>query len=150
MEPFIFYLGCNLYCLDKNYGGVLIIWDRLFGTFTMEKNKEEIIYGLVVSPRSFNPLYLQTFYTQAMFTKSLSMTGLGNKLAGFWKGPSWFPGAPRLGLDEHKVNVTSRIKYDPQISVWLKIYIILHFIIVFYMHSQIYGEKRVSWSKLNV
>ena len=51
--------GCNLYCLDKNYGGVLIIWDRLFGTFMEERNKDEIIYGLVVSPRSFNPLYLQ-------------------------------------------------------------------------------------------
>lgn len=52
-------LGCNLYCLDKNYGGVLIIWDKLFGTFQEEHPKEEIIYGLVVSPQSFNPLYLQ-------------------------------------------------------------------------------------------
>lgn len=55
----IFCTGCNLYCLDKNYGGVLIIWDKLFGTFMEEKEKDEIIYGLVVSPRSFNPLYLQ-------------------------------------------------------------------------------------------
>ncbi|XP_015122017.1 alkylglycerol monooxygenase [Diachasma alloeum] len=134
--------GCNLYCLDKNYGGVLIIWDRLFGTFTSEKIKEEIIYGLVVSPRTFNPLYLQTFYTKAMFVKSLSMTSLGNKLAAFWKGPSWFPGAPRLGLDEYKVNVTSRRKYNPQISFCLKIYIIMHFIVVFYTHYQLYGEKQ--------
>ncbi|XP_011300940.1 alkylglycerol monooxygenase [Fopius arisanus] len=134
--------GCNLYCLDKNYGGVLIIWDRLFGTFTVEKKKDEIIYGLVVSPRTFNPLYLQTFYTKSMFVKSLKMRNLGNKLAGIWKGPSWFPGAPRLGLDEYKVNVTSRIKYDRQVSLWLRIYILLHFIVVFYVHCQIYGDKQ--------
>ncbi|XP_063974752.1 alkylglycerol monooxygenase-like [Diachasmimorpha longicaudata] len=134
--------GCNLYCLDKNYGGVLIIWDRLFGSFAVEESKNEIIYGLVVSPRTFNPLYLQTFYTKAIFTKSLSLTSLENKLACFWKGPSWFPGAPRLGLDEYKVNVTSRIKYNPRISVCLKIYIIMHFIVVFYTHCQLYGEKQ--------
>ncbi|KAJ8938561.1 hypothetical protein NQ314_011451 [Rhamnusium bicolor] len=51
--------GSNIYCLDKNYGGVLIIWDRLFGTFAIEKKDEEIIYGLVFNNPSFNPLHLQ-------------------------------------------------------------------------------------------
>ncbi|XP_011645247.2 alkylglycerol monooxygenase-like, partial [Pogonomyrmex barbatus] len=51
--------GCNLYCLDKNYGGVFIIWDRLFGTFRKEERKDEIVYGLVVNIESFNALYLQ-------------------------------------------------------------------------------------------
>jgi len=53
------FVGCNLYCLDKNYGGVLIIWDRLFGTFQKEEQNEEIIYGLVVNIESFNAFYLQ-------------------------------------------------------------------------------------------
>jgi len=43
--------------LDKNYGGVFIIWDRIFGTF--QEEKEELIYGLVVNVDSFNPFYLQ-------------------------------------------------------------------------------------------
>ncbi|KAF7379031.1 hypothetical protein HZH66_015265 [Vespula vulgaris] len=102
--------GCNLYCLDKNYGGVLIIWDRLFGTFMEEK--DEIIYGLVTSPQSFNPLYLQTFYAKAMINKSKGMKSSANKLSVLWKGPSWYPGGPRLGLDKYKINVTSRIKYN--------------------------------------
>ncbi|XP_058798767.1 alkylglycerol monooxygenase-like isoform X2 [Phymastichus coffea] len=51
--------GCNLYCLDTNYGGVLIIWDRIFGTFAEQRPKEQIIYGLVVSPQTHQPLYLQ-------------------------------------------------------------------------------------------
>jgi len=45
--------------LDKNYGGVLIVWDRLFGTFQEEERKEKIIYGLVVNIESFNAFYLQ-------------------------------------------------------------------------------------------
>ncbi|KAK2580286.1 hypothetical protein KPH14_012531 [Odynerus spinipes] len=132
--------GCNLYCLDKNYGGVLIIWDRLFGTFMREK--DELIYGLVTSPRSFNPLYLQTFYAKAMIDKSNGMKSLTDKLAVLWKGPSWFPGGPRLGLDEYKINVTSRQKYDVRIPTWQNVYIILHFAIVLYKHFQLYDEKQ--------
>ena len=54
---FVFLLaGSNRYCLDKNYAGVLIIWDRLFGTFEKFRPEEEITYGLVDQPQFFNPL----------------------------------------------------------------------------------------------
>ena len=48
--------GANSYCLDKNYGGALIIWDRMFGTFQKEKEDVEIVYGLVDQPQFWNPL----------------------------------------------------------------------------------------------
>ena len=48
--------GSNRYCLDKNYAGVLIIWDRMFGTFEQEKDDENIVYGLVDQPQYFNPI----------------------------------------------------------------------------------------------
>lgn len=51
--------GRNAYCIDKNYGGVLIIWDRLFGTFAPERDNEEIAYGLVYASPSFNPWNIQ-------------------------------------------------------------------------------------------
>lgn len=55
--------GSNKYCLDVNYGGVLIVWDRLFGTFRPESDKIEIVYGLIYNQPSFNPFYLQVSYT---------------------------------------------------------------------------------------
>ncbi|XP_011498320.1 PREDICTED: alkylglycerol monooxygenase-like [Ceratosolen solmsi marchali] len=133
--------GCNLYCLDTNYGGVLILWDRLFGTFAEERKNEEIIYGLVVNPQSYNPLFLQVFYVASMIGRSLGMGNSRDKLAVYWKGPSWQPGLPRLGLDEFKVNVTSRIKYNPRMSNWQNFYIVLHFSLVLYTHVQLYVEK---------
>ncbi|MEM5517975.1 sterol desaturase family protein [Henriciella sp. AS95] len=42
--------------LDSNYGGILIVWDRLFGTFVRESESEETHYGLVKQLRSYNPL----------------------------------------------------------------------------------------------
>ena len=43
--------------LDKNYGGVLIIWDRLFGSFSRQ-NDEPLRFGLTVPVTSNNPIYL--------------------------------------------------------------------------------------------
>lgn len=42
--------------LDRNYGGILIIWDRLFGTFVAERPGAQISYGLVHPIGSLNPL----------------------------------------------------------------------------------------------
>lgn len=46
----------NPRCLDRNYGGVLIIWDRLFGSFVAESSEEPIHYGLMKNVQTFNPL----------------------------------------------------------------------------------------------
>ncbi|MEW7277807.1 sterol desaturase family protein [Aquimarina sp. 2201CG1-2-11] len=46
--------GSNHKYLDKNYGGVLIIWDKLFGTF--QREEEKVIYGLTKNIDTNNPL----------------------------------------------------------------------------------------------
>lgn len=46
--------GSNRKYLDKNYGGVLIIWDKIFGTF--QREEEKVIYGLTKNINSNNPL----------------------------------------------------------------------------------------------
>jgi sterol desaturase/sphingolipid hydroxylase (fatty acid hydroxylase superfamily) len=48
--------GSNKKYLDKNYGGVLIIWDRVFGTY--QKEEEKVIYGLTKDINTNNPLLI--------------------------------------------------------------------------------------------
>jgi sterol desaturase/sphingolipid hydroxylase (fatty acid hydroxylase superfamily) len=48
--------GSNNKYLDKNYGSILIIWDRLFGTY--QKEEEKVIYGLTKPVKSKNPLVI--------------------------------------------------------------------------------------------
>jgi sterol desaturase/sphingolipid hydroxylase (fatty acid hydroxylase superfamily) len=52
--------------LDRNYGGVLIIWDRLFGTFAAEQPHTQIVYGLVYPIGSRNPLTIAFHEWSAM------------------------------------------------------------------------------------
>ena len=49
--------GQNAYCIDRNYGGILILWDRLFGTFADERPGEPIVYGIRGALRSWDPLW---------------------------------------------------------------------------------------------
>ena len=50
--------AANLPYLDANYGGVLIIFDRLFGTLTEERNNIPCHYGLLKPLRSYNPVWI--------------------------------------------------------------------------------------------
>lgn len=59
--------GANKWCLDKNYAGVLIIWDRMYGTFEPERRDKKIVYGLVDQPQSFNALWLQVSWSLVVF-----------------------------------------------------------------------------------
>jgi sterol desaturase/sphingolipid hydroxylase (fatty acid hydroxylase superfamily) len=48
--------GKNVAYLDRNHGGVLIVWDRLFGTFAPEDAAEPVRYGITHDLTTFNPL----------------------------------------------------------------------------------------------
>ncbi len=58
--------GANAEYIDKNYGNLLIIWDRMFGTFEPEKAK--VKYGLVNNVNTFNPIKITIMGWQSMIS----------------------------------------------------------------------------------
>lgn len=81
--------GVNKQYWDKNYAGILIIWDRMFGTF--EEEVEEVRYGVSEPINSVNPIIV-FFHGFSRFYKQLkSVKGLKNKLLLFVKPPGWIP-----------------------------------------------------------
>ncbi len=90
--------GSNPGQIDSNFGGVLIIWDRLFGTFVPETAAGEIRYGITErQPRSLNPFVLQLHEWKDMFGDFLK----SRDPRVFYKDPTWFsrhyPAAGRDG-----------------------------------------------------
>uniref|UniRef100_A0A8P0PPZ0 Alkylglycerol monooxygenase n=1 Tax=Canis lupus familiaris TaxID=9615 RepID=A0A8P0PPZ0_CANLF len=90
--------GRNRYCIDKNYAGVLIIWDRIFGTF--EAENEKVVYGLTHPINTFEPFQVQFHHLVYIWTTFWATPGFFNKFSVIFKGPGWGPGKPRLGLSE--------------------------------------------------
>lgn len=59
--------ACNPIYIDKNYAGVLVIWDRLFGTFQPELADEPCRYGITEPFESMNPWTITFYEWQRMF-----------------------------------------------------------------------------------
>ncbi|KAK3855429.1 hypothetical protein Pcinc_038168, partial [Petrolisthes cinctipes] len=134
----------NKWCLDKNYAGVLIVWDRLFKTFEEERDNEPIAYGLVDQPQSLNVMWLQVFYFRAVYRKARSMTTWSDTFRALFYGPGWFPGTPRLGDPDTFPDVKApRVKYDPQLPKWMEIYILVHFLILLLVQQHWITELQV-------
>jgi alkylglycerol monooxygenase len=63
--------------VDKNYGGTLIIFDRMFGSF--QEEEEEVNYGISTKIESWNPFWLQYHYWFDVYEASLKSNGILNK-----------------------------------------------------------------------
>ncbi len=83
--------GQNDYCLDRNYGGLLIVWDRLFGTFVEEREGEPIVYGIRGQLRSWNPLRANGHVYAALWQDMLLTRRWSDKLRVLVKRPGWRP-----------------------------------------------------------
>ena len=81
--------GQNDYCLDKNYGGILIVWDRLFGTFAPERTDEKILYGVRKPLLSWNPLWGNLMTYRDIIRTVWAPRGFKSKLMAIFAGPGW-------------------------------------------------------------
>ncbi|KAL3098171.1 hypothetical protein niasHS_002007 [Heterodera schachtii] len=149
--------GRNAYCIDRNYGGVLIIWDRMFGTFEAERKDDPPVYGLIRPERSFNQLWLQFHALKELLCDKWRMKDekgqsvfpkCTDKLKALLFPPAWLPGAKvRLffhwaSLDDHTFAVPPIElpvqRYDPPIGPCLKAYCLGHLLILLcmFMHFE--------------
>ncbi len=74
--------------LDRNYAGVFIIWDRMFGTFTEEVDSEKIRYGIVRQLGTFNLLW-SVFHEWVGIFKDLWSAPWRHKLSYLVREPGW-------------------------------------------------------------
>ena len=77
--------GQNDYCIDKNYGGILVLWDRLFGTFADERDDEKICYGIRKPLHSFSPIKGNLHYYADLWQMSRAAKGWRAKLVSGWR-----------------------------------------------------------------
>ncbi len=81
--------GSNDVYLDRNYGGILIVWDRLFGTQTDER--ERVRYGLTKNVHTFNPVRVAFHEYVAMWGDVRRAARWRDKLGVLYHGPGWSP-----------------------------------------------------------
>ena len=79
----------NIRYLDQNHAGVLIIWDRMFGTFAEEDDKEAPVYGITKNIESYNPLIIASHGFKELWEDVRRAPNLGSKLKYLFMPPGW-------------------------------------------------------------
>ncbi|KAF9189772.1 hypothetical protein BGZ51_009315 [Haplosporangium sp. Z 767] len=145
--------GRNPYCIDKNYGGVLIIFDRIFGTYADERiypavvatkeDEEPVAFGLTHPIDTFDPVAIQLGHFRHIWNMLWITPGLVNKFKVVFYGPGWHPGVPRTGLLSEIPDVDLKNppkKYDPALPAKFNYYIAFHFTIITIVGSALLAE----------
>ena len=115
--------GTNPAYIDKNYAGILIVWDRLFGTFAEED--EEPLYGTLVPLRSWNPLWANVEPFVKIVGNMRQHSSWRGKLMSWWGPPGWTPQG-----EIHPPFPSPQRGYDARGVPSLGVYVVPHLLLV--------------------
>jgi len=124
--------------LDHNYGGVLIVWDRLFGTFIEEDDNDPPVYGTRSPLRSWNPLWANAEVYWATFKDAWHARRWSDKLRVWIKPPGWRPADVVERFPKPDFDI-ARERYLPVLSRGLTVYSLVQFALLLAMAVQFLG-----------
>jgi alkylglycerol monooxygenase len=115
--------------LDRNYGGMLIIWDRLFGSFVEEDDGEAIVYGTRAPLRSWNPLWANLEVWWGLAQDSWRARRWADKLRVWFKPPGWRPADVAARFPKPDFDL-QRPRFDPPMSAPARHLAVLLFLLI--------------------
>lgn len=115
--------GVNERYLDKNYGAILILWDRWFGTF--EPETEEVHYGTTIPLRSYDPVWGNLQYFVYIAWLATNAKTVGEKLWAVVAHPAWLPRGVEPLPKPHRETYEL---YRPRVDASTRRYVITQFV----------------------
>ena len=112
----------NAVYMDRNYGGVFIVWDRLFGTFQEELDAEPVIFGVTTPLASWNPLWANAQFYVALWRDALRAESWWDKLRIWFMRTGWRPADVAAKYPQSKPDLRQFVKFDVPLSLAQKLY----------------------------
>jgi alkylglycerol monooxygenase len=120
--------GRNPKYIDKNHGGTLIIFDRMFGTFQPED--EAVVYGVTKPLNTWSPIWANMDYYRDLAKSLRRAPNWGDKLRMLYKNPGWQPDSLGGTPPFEEVRRENIQKYHTQLPAWANYYVLLQYAIV--------------------
>ncbi len=117
--------------LDKNYGDVLIIWDKLFGTFAEERADEEPVYGLVHPLKSHSFLWQHFHFVLELTEAVRRQPGFGDKLRLIFGRPELIPADIRPALERRFLVQGSRPPINRRVRRYVRVQLVVALSLLF-------------------
>jgi sterol desaturase/sphingolipid hydroxylase (fatty acid hydroxylase superfamily) len=125
--------GRNPRYIDRNHGGTLIVWDRLFGTY--QREEEEPVYGITSPLRSWNPVWANLHYWVELWDQARQTRRFSDRLRLFVKPPGWRPDDLGGFQQAPEVEAATYRKWDTPVPRWLAAYAFVQFTVVLFAAS---------------
>ena len=104
--------------IDANYGGVFIIWDRMFGTYTAELPDVKPVYGTVSALKSWNPIWANFQVFSTMLSDSIKTKKWSDKVKVWFSKTYWRP----EDCIEEKDAKDFYAKFNPEVTTDVQIF----------------------------
>ncbi len=122
--------------IDCNYGGTLVIWDRMFGTWQPELETEQCHYGTTRALDTLDPIKANLQHWSMLAKDSVATANWQDKVKLWFKPTGWRPKdcqhqRSELYIELQKTGCEYREKFDPQTSLKVKIYVGLSMLTIF-------------------
>ena len=134
--------------IDKNYGGVFIIWDRMFGTYKEEDENEAPIYGIRGTLNTFNPIWANLHIYFSMAKDIWNAQNWKDKFFVPFARTGWKPSSLPEQPAKDNFNVETFQKYNPEVSRKVKIYSLFQFLVLAYVGLMVLESGELSYQQL--
>jgi sterol desaturase/sphingolipid hydroxylase (fatty acid hydroxylase superfamily)/uncharacterized membrane protein YhhN len=115
--------------IDRNYGGLLVIWDRMFGSFQEELDEDPCVYGTRGALNSWDPLWANAEVYWALAKDSWATKHWADKVRIWLKPPGWQPDDLKLSHPKPAFRLESVTTYDPPLTVAQQWFAALQFVL---------------------
>ncbi len=118
--------GINEKYLDKNFGEIFIIWDKMFGTCAVED--EPVVYGSLNPVESWNPNKIYFQYWWYLFEDAIYTKSWWDKIRLWFMPLGWRP-EDRRGVPRKRISSETLIKFKTEMFKNLKPYLAVHLLL---------------------
>ncbi len=116
--------------VDKNYGGILIVWDRLFGTFEDEDAREPVVYGTRGLLNSWDPLWANAQVYAGLARDSWHAARWRDKLGVWIRPPGWRPSDVAVRFPKPAFHIDDMPLFHPAMSPALRWFAGVQFVLL--------------------
>jgi alkylglycerol monooxygenase len=136
--------------IDKNYGGVFIIWDRMFGTYKEEDEAVAPIYGIRGKINTFNPIWANLHVYVKMFKDVWYAQSWKEKFFVPFAKTGWQPSSLSVALEKDNFNAATFEKYNPKVPTKIKFYAFFQLLALSFVGFTILESGELNYQQLFV
>ncbi|MDP9652410.1 UNVERIFIED_ORG: sterol desaturase/sphingolipid hydroxylase (fatty acid hydroxylase superfamily) [Pseudomonas putida] len=139
----------NALYMDRNYGGVFIIWDRLFGSFQEEDDNEPVVFGVTTPLASWNPLWANVQFYAQLWADARRAESTWDKLRIWFMRTGWRPADVAARYPMNKPDLNQFRKFEVPLDGRQQRYVLLQFCVYIALGSYLMNlEPKLSVAAL--